>query len=63
MSKSKIVSCKASGELQKLQTSERSSVIEVGYEPTRIDYKELLEQEKASDEYEGRKWVDISGWY
>jgi hypothetical protein len=24
-------------------------------------YKEYLEQEKASDEYEGRKWVDISG--
>jgi hypothetical protein len=25
------------------------------------DYKELLEQEKASDEQEGRKWLDISG--
>lgn len=25
------------------------------------EYKEYLEQEKASDEYEGKKWVDISG--
>ena len=25
------------------------------------DYKELLEQEKASDEQEGRKWLDING--
>ena len=24
-------------------------------------YKEYLEQEKASDEKEGKKWVDISG--
>lgn len=24
-------------------------------------YKEYLEEEKANDEYEGRKWVDISG--
>jgi hypothetical protein len=25
------------------------------------DYKELLEQEKANDETQGRKWVDIDG--
>jgi len=25
------------------------------------DYKELLEQEKARDEQEGRKWLDING--
>jgi hypothetical protein len=25
------------------------------------DYKQLLEQEKASDETEGRKWIDIDG--
>jgi hypothetical protein len=25
------------------------------------DYKKLLEQEKASDETEGRKWIDIDG--
>lgn len=25
------------------------------------DYKELLEQEKASDEKEGRRWLDING--
>ena len=25
------------------------------------DYKELLEQEKASDEQEGRRWLDING--
>jgi hypothetical protein len=24
-------------------------------------YKEMLEQEKASDEAQGRKWVDIDG--
>lgn len=25
------------------------------------DYKELLEQEKAIDETQGRKWLDING--
>ena len=25
------------------------------------DYKELLEQEKANDETQGRKWIDIDG--
>ena len=25
------------------------------------DYKELLEQEKANDETQGRKWLDIDG--
>jgi hypothetical protein len=25
------------------------------------DYKELLEQEKAIDETQGRKWIDIDG--
>lgn len=25
------------------------------------DYKELLEQEKAIDEAQGRKWIDIDG--
>lgn len=25
------------------------------------DYKELLEQEKANDEAQGRKWLDING--
>ena len=25
------------------------------------DYKELLEQEKANDEAQGRKWLDIDG--
>lgn len=25
------------------------------------DYKEYLEQEKANDENEGKKWVDITG--
>jgi hypothetical protein len=25
------------------------------------DYKELLEQEKAIDETQGRKWIDING--
>jgi hypothetical protein len=25
------------------------------------DYKELLEQEKANDEAQGRKWIDIDG--
>jgi hypothetical protein len=25
------------------------------------DYKELLEQEKANDETQGRKWLDING--
>jgi len=25
------------------------------------DYKELLEQEKASDETQGKKWLDIDG--
>ena len=25
------------------------------------DYKELLEQEKASDEAQGKKWLDING--
>jgi len=25
------------------------------------DYKELLEQEKASDEQQGKKWIDLDG--
>jgi hypothetical protein len=25
------------------------------------DYKELLEQEKANDEAQGKKWIDIDG--
>jgi hypothetical protein len=58
---------------RRIETAKRTAVIYRNYRRARERaltrlaqahpeiYKELLEQEKANDETQGRKWVDIDG--